>query len=265
MKLAILTALVALGAIAGSHALTPEDITPANIVGKTLIFKITGGSGTAVTSGSWSGTFETSPAKGFTIKRISGATVDHSTTYKAFSPDEFGTTSVGITEIYNNSGPSMLILKVERGKGSYNMTTANPGKPATFGYQSGTFTLSEATINAPEIFVEHPSGFSLTDGKDKILFGNVKLKKSVTKTFIITNKGRSNLTNLAVLKAGRHASLFKVERLSRTTLAPDRTLKFKVTFKPGSKGTKKASIRIVSSDANENPFDIALSGRAVKP
>jgi hypothetical protein len=265
MKTAILTALVTFGTLAASHALTPDDIMPANIAGKTLIFTITEGSGTAVTSGSWSGTFETSSSKAFTIKRISGATVDHSSTYKAFPPDEFGNVSVSITGIYPNSGPSILNLTVELGKGSYNMITSNPGKPATFGNQTGTFTLSEATINAPEIYVEHPDGLSLTDGKDKILFGNVNLKKSVSKTFIITNKGRSDLTNLAVLKSGKHASLFKVERLSRTTLAPDRTLKFKVTFKPGSTGTKKASIRIVSNDANENPFDIALSGRAVKP
>lgn len=265
MKLAILTAFVACSTIASSHALTPEDITPANIVGKTLIFKINAGSGTAVTSGSWTGTFETSPAKGFTLKRISGATVDQSTTYTAFSTDENVTTSVSVTEIYDNSGPSLINLKVEMGKGSYNMVTANPGKPATFGSQSGTFTLSESTINAPEISVEQPDGFSLTDGKDKVLFGDVKLKKTATKKFTVYNTGRTNLTKLGVLKTGKHASLFKVSKLSKTTIAPGGQLTFMVTFKPGSTGAKKATLKIVSSDVNENPFEIALSGRALKP
>jgi hypothetical protein len=265
MKQAILIALAACSTITGSQALIPLDITPANIVGKTLIFKITEGSGTAVTSGSWSGTFETSPAKGFTIKRVSGATVDHSTIYSAFSPDESGTTKVNVAEIYDNSGPSLITLTVDKGIGSYSMFTANPGKPATFGVQSGTFTLSLSSIMAPEISVEQPDGFSLTDGKDKILFGDVKLKKTATKKFTIYNTGRTNLTNIGVLKTGKHASLFKVSKLSKTTIAPHGQLSFTVTFKPGSTGAKKATLKILSSDVNENPFEVALTGRALKP
>lgn len=265
MKPAILTALIACGTIAGSHALTPDDITPENIVGKTLIFKISSGSGTAVTSGSWSGTFGTTPARDFTIKRISGATVDHSTTFNASRPDEGGATSVSVAEVYDNSGPSLITLSVDKGKGSYYMITANPGSPATFGSQSGTFTLSASTLMAPEISVEQPAGVRLTDGNDEILFGNVKVGKTATKKFTVYNTGRSNLTKLGVLMTGKHASLFKVGGLSKTTIAPGGRLSFTVTFKPGSTGTKKATLKILSSDANENPFEIFLSGRALKP
>jgi hypothetical protein len=50
----------------------------------------------------------------------------------------------------------------------------------------------------------------------------------------------------------------------KTSLAPGSSTTFKVIFKPSAKGTRKANIHIKSNDADENPFDIKLTGQGVK-
>jgi hypothetical protein len=48
-------------------------------------------------------------------------------------------------------------------------------------------------------------------------------------------------------------------------LAGGGTATFKVTFKPTKKGTRSAAIHIDSNDADENPFDITLTGIGAVP
>jgi hypothetical protein len=40
---------------------------------------------------------------------------------------------------------------------------------------------------------------------------------------------------------------------------------FKVTFKPTASGTRSATLKILSNDANENSFDIQLDGTGAAP
>jgi hypothetical protein len=71
------------------------------------------------------------------------------------------------------------------------------------------------------------------------------------------------LTNLAVTKTGTHAKNFTVKPPLKSSLASGASTTFKVTFKPSAKGNRKAVIHIKSNDGNENPFDIALTGKGV--
>ena len=89
------------------------------------------------------------------------------------------------------------------------------------------------------------------------------IKSTVTKTFTIRNTGTANLTGLAITKTGANAKNFTVKPPLKTTLAPGASTTFKVTFKPSAKGNRKAAIHIKSNDSNENPFDIALTGKGV--
>jgi hypothetical protein len=120
---------------------------------------------------------------------------------------------------------------------------------------------SDTPAGQPEIAVQQPAGSNLTDGKSKRSFGTVKVgKKGVAKTFTIKNTGKADLTGLSVGRNGSHKSDFIVGALSKTSLAPGASATFKVTFKPKAKGTRKALLKIASNDANENPFDIPVTG-----
>jgi len=131
--------------------------------------------------------------------------------------------------------------------------------------------IQQVTINVPaggfvpKISVQQPSGKNLTAGRSTVSFGTVVVrKKSAVKTFRILNTGSAPLTGIAVAKSGAHSRDFVVTRASRTQLAPGGVATFKVTFKPSSKGARKADLRIRSNDATTSSFDIRLTGRGKK-
>lgn len=111
----------------------------------------------------------------------------------------------------------------------------------------------------PEIAIS--SGSELKDGKAKVRFGTAVVGgKTVTKSFIITNKGLGTLTGLSITRDGKHPKDFKVSKLTKTSLNTGGSTGFKVTFKPGAKGTRSAAIHVKSNDKDESPFDILLGG-----
>ena len=114
---------------------------------------------------------------------------------------------------------------------------------------------------APEISVFQPAGSGLVDGRDRKAFGTVKVGRTgTTKTFVIKNDGNAPLTGLAASLTGSHARDFNVTRPLKTTLPPGASTTFRVSFKPTTTGNRSADLRIRSNDANENPFDVKLSG-----
>jgi hypothetical protein len=118
-----------------------------------------------------------------------------------------------------------------------------------------------AVVLSPEITVEEPSGSGLTDGLSKKSFGTTKIKsKGRSKTFIIRNTGTAVLNGIAARLSSARVKDFILSPPPVSSLAPGESTSFKVTFKPRVKGLRKNSIRIVSNDADENPFDIPLAG-----
>lgn len=110
-----------------------------------------------------------------------------------------------------------------------------------------------------------PAGSNMADGVGKRSFGTVSVgKKAPVKTFVIRNTGNAPLTGLGITKTGAHAGDFTIGTLPKTSLAAGASLEFKVTFKPVKKGIRNAAIRIRSNDADENPFDIKLTGTGGK-
>ena len=97
--------------------------------------------------------------------------------------------------------------------------------------------------------------------------GTVTLGKSgKAMTFKVKNLGERNLKNLKVLVRGKHGKDFKVvKKPSRKSLKPGAFLTFKIAFKPLDAGFRKADLRIKSNDANENPFNVKLSGKGRLP
>jgi Concanavalin A-like lectin/glucanases superfamily/Abnormal spindle-like microcephaly-assoc'd, ASPM-SPD-2-Hydin len=126
-----------------------------------------------------------------------------------------------------------------------------------------SYTVPGAVVSAkPEIVVTQPTGGKLVDGTSNMSFGAVKIGKTgKAKVFTIKNTGTAMLTGLSVTKGGIHASNFIVTKPTKSKLAPGISTTFKVSFKPTSKGNRKAAIHIKSNDADENPFDIKLTGK----
>lgn len=115
---------------------------------------------------------------------------------------------------------------------------------------------------APEIDVQQPAGSSQVDGTAKRAFGTVKVTASKGKvlTFTIKNTGTAPLTKLATSVSGKHKKDFIATKPKLASLAPNASTTFTVTFKPTAKGTRTAALKVSSNDADENPFDIKLSG-----
>jgi uncharacterized membrane protein len=121
--------------------------------------------------------------------------------------------------------------------------------------------LSGTGVAVAEIAVENSEGANLTDGSANVGFGTPNLGTAgTTRSFTIRNPGTAALSGLAVAVDGSHAADFSVSTLAANTLAPGTHTTFTVTFTPAAAGPRSATLRIASSDADESPFDIALTG-----
>ncbi len=117
----------------------------------------------------------------------------------------------------------------------------------------------------PEIGLEQPAGTNLVDGSASIGYGAVAIGSSNAKTFTIKNTGTAPLAGIAVTVDGTHSGNYVVSTSGMsTTVAIGGSTTFTVTFTPTGtiSSTRTAALHVASSDLNENPFDIALTGDA---
>jgi hypothetical protein len=152
--------------------------------------------------------------------------------------------------------------------GTHITVAANASRRGVVACPDGTLvtpTFVGADVAPPvEIAVEQPAGTDLTDGNAHIGFGSVALgSASSALTFMVTNTGTADLTGLAVTTDGTNADEFTVNALGATTLAPNTSTSFIVTFAPAAAGARTAALHLASNDGDENPFDITLSGTGV--
>lgn len=119
----------------------------------------------------------------------------------------------------------------------------------------------------PEIVVEHPAGSNLVDGAATVDFGVVLTGGSSTREFTIRNTASgSTLTGLAI--NGDGPNIFDFYALAPPTApvgGPTGSTTFIMRFAPATPGTKTATMHIASTDPDENPFDIELTGRCLTP
>ncbi len=182
---------------------------------------------------------------------------------------EYGTTtnygSVTNITLSPNDGVSAQSVSVAVGgltPGThYHFRVTGTNGPGGAAGNDFTFT----TLGFPEISVEQPAGTNLTDSVSTIAYGTTPVGTPLTKTFTITNLGTTNLAGLSISKNGANAAEFIVGALSTNLVAPGGSATFDVTFNPSSAGGKTAAIHIANNDADENPFDINLSGGAIAP
>ncbi|MCX6875649.1 MAG: choice-of-anchor D domain-containing protein, partial [Verrucomicrobia bacterium] len=125
-------------------------------------------------------------------------------------------------------------------------------------------SLTGTGVGLPEIAVEQPLGTDLSDGSASIDCGNIILgSTSGAFTITVKNIGTADLTGLVVSKDGTNAADFTVGSLGTNALAPNTSTTFTVTFAPGAAGALTAALHLASNDADENPFDISLTGTGI--
>jgi hypothetical protein len=103
----------------------------------------------------------------------------------------------------------------------------------------------------------------LTDNTGTQDFGSVNTgSSSAAQTFTIRNDGTADLTGIAVTKAvtGNPGDFTVNTAGMLTTLVPNATTTFTVTFSPTAAAARTAVVEIASNDADENPFEINVAG-----
>jgi uncharacterized delta-60 repeat protein len=131
---------------------------------------------------------------------------------------------------------------------------------------SSNFAVVRYLGDAAEIAVEQPPGANLMDGSANVAFGAVLVGSTVSRTFTIKNTGNADLIGLGITFDGAAAADFTVTANPTAPVpGPSGSTMFTVRFAPTVAGVKTATLHLASNDSDENPFDIALTGRALAP
>lgn len=118
----------------------------------------------------------------------------------------------------------------------------------------------------PEIVVTTALGADLKDGDASLAFGSVNVGRTGSpQILIVKNTGNSPLTGLEVTKGGGAPGDFVVSGPALKTLPAGASTTISVAFKPKANGSRKAVLLIQSNDADEDPFNISVSGKGVVP
>lgn len=116
-------------------------------------------------------------------------------------------------------------------------------------------------LKAPEITVESPTGTSLVDGTAEIDFSKLVGATPNRTTVTVKNTGSANLNIQNVVLSGAGAADYTLVLLPTMPIAvvPNGSTSFDVIFDPASsQGSHLADLDIISPDADETHFNIAL-------
>ncbi|MCF7675508.1 MAG: choice-of-anchor D domain-containing protein, partial [Akkermansiaceae bacterium] len=114
----------------------------------------------------------------------------------------------------------------------------------------------------PELTVESPPGTELQNGGTGLDFGGVPAGGSSAPVSVaIHNTGTAELTGISLSVTGPDATDFSLEAAGLPAVLPvGGSASFTVIYTPATMGTSRATLRIASNDADENPFDLGLTG-----
>lgn len=138
-----------------------------------------------------------------------------------------------------------------------------PGKsPYSFSIQ-GTGSNPEIDVQGAGIAIV--DGATTTSTANRTDFGTASIDNgSAIVTYTIRNTGATALYVGEITFSGPAASSFSVTTLPATTVSTNSQTTFQVTFAPQTVGVKNARIHIINDDQNEDPYDFALTGVAVR-
>lgn len=194
--------------------------------------------------------------KTFTVTNDGTATLTLTAINAAGLPAGFSLVSnLGVTSLAPGQSTTFSVTMTAAAVGSFGGSFQLLNNDA----DEGTFDISlSGTVVAPEITLRLGST-NLTDGQS-VSFGSTTPGTSVTRTFTVVNDGTASLTLTALNPAAFATGFSLVTNLGATTLAAGQSTTFTIRFDPQSSGTFNCSLSLLNNDANENPFDLSLSG-----
>ena len=99
-------------------------------------------------------------------------------------------------------------------------------------------------------------------------FGSHATGTNTDVIFTIENTGDADLTlsgTPIITIGGTNADQFSVQLQPTSPVAASNNTSFEIRFSPTSTGAKTATISIVNNDANENPYDLTITGTGTIP
>jgi serralysin len=159
-------------------------------------------------------------------------------------------TGAGVAETLNN-----LALA---GSGTYYVRVTGTANAAQMYRLSGSVT--NVVAAAPEIAVFN-GATEVADNMGAASFGSVTQGAASSLTFTVRNTGTAVLTlgSAVTLPAGFTSSTIA------TSVAPGASTSFTVTMNTSVIGARSGMLSLVTNDADENPFNFALSGAVTAP
>ena len=153
--------------------------------------------------------------------------------------------------------------------------------PTAVGSKTATLTITSSDAASPyiltltgigvaaEVQIEQPVGNILVDGSSTVDFGTVTTGSS-TKTFRITNVGNTTLRLIEASITGDNADDYTITTpIPATELEASEYEDFVLTFDPlvnaNASEARTATLSITSSDSDESPFTVSLTGVSDSP
>jgi photosystem II stability/assembly factor-like uncharacterized protein len=147
------------------------------------------------------------------------------------------------------------------------MTVTVQFSPTLVGAVSESLSISHNAQNQPNPFNVPLSGTGVGTYSAILVsptaqdYGNVKVNKSKTASFKVTNTGKGDLFILYSKVKGTDGSMFAITSgRGSKHLKPGKSMTIKVAFKPVSTGSKSASLEITSNDSVTPTVNVPLSG-----
>lgn len=212
------------------------------------------------------------------ISAVPGQTIARNTSTAAipFTVDDFEEEPASLTVTARSSDPAVIpVSGVQISGEGRNRTVKVTPNPGTVGTVRVTLVVSDGTEEmetgfpvviyipgaVPDIQVEDATGKIFKSEKTSLRFGHTKVSNGkVVRTLRIKNVGKAALKKINVSVAGTNKGSFSIVKLPPASLQPKKSAVFDIAFRPKSKGSLNASLRIASNDPDENPFIIPLRG-----
>lgn len=156
--------------------------------------------------------------------------------------------------------------KIQMYEGAVEVMDANDGKPTLLQDTQRISIAGPAERDlptGPEIVVLGRRGEYLIDGTSKQKFRPVTEGGSGRLSFQIRNVGPAVLADLQASIEGVHAEDFQIVRHPARAIPGGNDDRLVVEFRPTTKGLRTARLKIRSSDKDEDPFVVGLSGECI--
>ncbi len=148
---------------------------------------------------------------------------------------------------------------------------ATPCEDFNFGevedYTINVIQPTNAEINVKGNNITIPNGFNAPYGLNNTLFGSTNVgSTSAEKSYFVENIGATalNLTGAPVVEiTGANASDFTVTLQPNASIASSSDSEFRIEFSPTADGTRTATVSIINSDSDENPYTFDIEGTGV--